>query len=311
MPDDRMSPTDVLLARLERERAELHDELRVLTTGYGDDELSPEDRARVEAHLVSCEGCRRDLATQLLVRDRLAQLRESGSARQENRVGEMLRVPRSPALAPTRADGATVADVGRIPVRAVPGGTTRARTIATWGGWLAAAAMAGILVSQSVTMEGGHAPSATTAARGSDVAEMPLDSSPVPMVEAALADYEVRTGGELPAALPNADSLLASLPFHVATLHTGGARVVAVWMTEIRGEPVAAVAYRWHDQVVVQYTVSERLFFRQARVRRAVARGAVYAVRQGGVSAVAWPNMGSGSILVGNASPRELAQLRS
>ena len=313
MGDERVdSGTDSVLARLERDRGALHDELRVLVTGYGDDELPPADRTRVEAHLVSCERCRRDLATQLLLRDRLAQLDVSIVARQEKRVRDMLRVTDSSVVLPARADlGATFADDATPPVRTIGGQSRRARTITAWSGWLVAAAMAAILVTRSLTTAGHGSQNPVAAAERGDVGGMSLDSTPVPMVEAALADYKVRTGGELPAAVHNADSLLASLPFRVAPLRGGGSRVVAVWMTQIRGEPAAAVAYRWHDQVVVQYTVSERLFFRQARVRHAVARGAVYAVRQGAVSAVAWPNSGSGSILVGNASPLELAQLRS
>lgn len=313
MGDERMdSGIDGVLARLERDRGALHSELRVLVTAYGDDELTSADRERVEAHLVSCERCRRDLATQLLLRDRLAQLDVTIVARQEKRVRDMLRVTDSAVVLPARTDlGATVADGATPPVRTIGGHSRGARTITVWSGWLVAAAMAGILVTRSLPSERHGSPLQVASAERGGIGEMSLDSTPVPMVEAALADYEVRTRGELPAAVHNADSLLASLPFRVAPLRGGGSRVVAVWMTEIRGEPAAAVAYRWHDQVVVQYTVSERLFFRQARVRHAVARGAMYAVRQGAVSAVAWPNSSSGSILVGNASPLELAQLRS
>ena len=312
MGDERMdSGTDSVLARLERDRGALHDELRVLVTGYGDDELTSADRARVEAHLVSCERCRRDLAMQLLLRDRLAGLNVSLEARHEKRLRNMLRVTDRSVVLPDRTDVAAWAAGDTASVRTLGGTSRRARTIATWSGWLVAAAMAGILVTRSAPSERHGSQRQVASAERSGIGEMSLDSTPVPMVEAALADYEVRTGGELPAAVHNADSLLASLPFRVAPLRGGGSRVVAVWMTEIRGERAAAVAYRWHDQVVVQYTVSERLFFRQARVRHAVARGAVYAVRQGAVSAVAWPNSGSGSILVGNATPMELAQLRS
>jgi len=80
---------------------------------------------------------------------------------------------------------------------------------------------------------------------------------------------------------------------------------VRIWATSEQKSSL----YAAHDEIVVQYTVPERLFFRQARVRDAVARGALYAVRRGQLSAVAWPNKGSGSILIGNASPLELATL--
>ncbi|GAC1658778.1 MAG: hypothetical protein NVS4B3_26410 [Gemmatimonadaceae bacterium] len=140
---------------------------------------------------------------------------------------------------------------------------------------------------------------------------MAIDPVPVPMVEAALADYRRRTGVDLPSGDPQGDSLSAPTPVPVPWLRRADVRVVAAWTTEIRGERVAAVAYRWRDRVVVHYTVSEQLFFRQARVRHAVERGAIYGVRQGPVSAVAWANSRSGSILIGNASPAELAVLRS
>jgi hypothetical protein len=60
----------------------------------------------------------------------------------------------------------------------------------------------------------------------------------------------------------------------------------------------------------VQYVISEKQFFRHPQVRSAIAQQGVYAVSFGTVSTVAWPDLDSGSFLVGQFSPSELAAMR-
>ncbi|GAC1516513.1 MAG: hypothetical protein NVS1B4_11860 [Gemmatimonadaceae bacterium] len=318
-PDDSRSAhgfaaDPLALSRVRGGREVLHHELRVLLTGYGDDELQPADRARVEAHLVSCERCERDLEMQLRLRGQLATLDTSAiPTRQEDRLHAMLRLPIATIVAdshgPTDAAVASVRSAARTGTL-TPRFWRTTRGVVAASGWLVAASVTAVLWSRS-RAESIPASSEDVSGATHDGAAMAIDPAPVPMVEAALADYRRRTGVDLPAGDLRGDSVSAPAPGQVPGLRRADVRVVAAWTTEIRGERVAAVAYRWRDRVVVLYTVSEQLFFRQARVRRAVARGAIYAVRQGPVSAVAWANSSNGSILIGNASPAELAVLRS
>jgi hypothetical protein len=61
---------------------------------------------------------------------------------------------------------------------------------------------------------------------------------------------------------------------------------------------------------VVQYVVAEPVFFRPPRVRQAIATAGLYAAGEGKVHAVAWPGTDSGSFLVGEFTPAELAAMR-
>ncbi len=55
--------------------------------------------------------------------------------------------------------------------------------------------------------------------------------------------------------------------------------------------------------------ISEELFFRQPVVRDAVAAAGRFVVADGAQSLVAWPGARSGSLLVGDVPPHELAAL--
>ena len=131
------------------------------------------------------------------------------------------------------------------------------------------------------------------------------------MVRAALADYRQVAHEELPLVYLPADltGLVAEFPFPLKLLDSPRVRLIGAWRTDIRGEPAAAIAYRSGDRIVVQYVVSESLFFRHANVRAAVARGGQYIVSDGSQSVVAWPQARSGSLLIGNLPPEELAAL--
>ena len=78
----------------------------------------------------------------------------------------------------------------------------------------------------------------------------------------------------------------------------------------IGGEPAAALAYRCHDRLVVQYVIPEHVFFRPPRVREAIAASGVYAAGEGDVHTVAWPGTDNGSFLVGEFPASVLAAMR-
>lgn len=130
----------------------------------------------------------------------------------------------------------------------------------------------------------------------------------IPMVASAFADYQHRmAGGELPTDdSPAWARLRHAVSFPVEPIPSLKNQLVAVWPTKIRGEPAAALAYRFDNQIIVQYLVSQKLFFRQNSVRQAVHDFGRYSASLGHDSVVAWPGKHQGSILIGAMPPNRL-----
>jgi len=258
---------------------------------YVDGELSPEDTARVEAHLLGCIRCRRDAALQRLLRERLAErpiARAPLALREHLAAAIDAAAAKPPDVAGTQGNRAVARSNWSGLFAAFR--SRRARAVFPWLGWAVAVPLAVGLVF---------------------VDSGPRGKAEVPMVTAALADYRQVSHEELPLVYLPAEltGLIAELPFPLKLLDSPRVHLIGAWRTEIRGEPAAAIAYRSANQVVVQYIVSESLFFRQANVRAAVARGGRYIVSDGSQSVIAWPQARSGSLLIGDLPPEDLAAL--
>ncbi len=109
------------------------------------------------------------------------------------------------------------------------------------------------------------------------------------MIRSALADYRQVSQQVLPPACGAGGS--PELPIPGAPLRAPGVRPVSCWRTSLQGEAVSAWAYRWGDRVVVAYVVPEALFFRQPRVREAVASQGRYTASDG--DPTAWGLLGA------------------
>ena len=269
-----------------------HDAFAELLAGYLDEELTPEDRARVVLHLSDCLACRRALAAQTVIRTRL--MRETGSAATAGLTAQILaRVAQQQARD-------QVTQNTREP-------STRRRQLATtWAGWLVAAALAGLWIWTGTTGKGGSSSGMMTMGPAKQVI---VDSEPGAMSSAVISQFRTVDQSDLPGSL-DLDQLMNEVPFHVPALRSPHMRLIASWETELYGEPVAAIAYRCHDRLVIQYVVSEKQFFRHPQVRRAIAEQGLYVASTGTVSTIAWPDLDSGSFLVGEFSASELAAMR-
>lgn len=264
----------------ERRLAEQHEALEGLLGAYADGELPPAQVAELDAHLLACARCRRQL--------------ELSSAVDRALASEVL-VPASPRLR-ARVLAATRAPAVAEPPSPAPRRTRPAweRPLA-WGGWLVAAGLALLLV----------------APRQQPARVVPPPAPPpVPMAVAAAADFRRSMGTALPGTPADLAGVRAALPFAVVPLSAPGLELLGAWRTSIRGEAAAALAYRWRDRVVVQYVVPEALFTRQPGVRQAVAERGLYAATDSGAGVVAWPGERSGILLVGAVAADELARLR-
>ena len=132
---------------------------------------------------------------------------------------------------------------------------------------------------------------------------------PEAIADAALRDFRRVAASDLPNG-PHLAAVQAEVPFSIPALRSAHMRLIGSWTTVIAGEPAAALAYRCHDRLVVQYVIPEHVFFRPPRVREAIAASGVYAAGEGDVHTVAWPGTDNGSFLVGEFPASVLAAMR-
>ena len=258
---------------------ERHQELIDQLDAYIDHELSDEESARVEAHLSGCARCQRALQLHQTLRDTLA---GAPVARAPDSLLERVLRQLEAAQAPAPRTGSVM---HRSP---------RARRFASpWLGWAAAAGLAAIMLVHGLWSR-------------------PQPAQQIPMIAAALADYQQHLDVELPAA--GAQRLAAierTVAFKVQPVPALRHQLIGAWQTRIRGEPAVALAYRYGDHVLVQYVVSQSLFFRQPSVRDAVARDGHYSTTSHGTSVLAWAQSDSGSLLIGRVDLQLLETLRT
>ena len=262
-------------------REERHQVLIELLGAYADGELPPETTSQLDAHLVGCARCRRDLAMHQAVRRRLG--------------------VEPPLAAPPALRERIAAAVAAAPVAVAPPVAAR-YPLVRWVGALSI----GLAVMAAAAWMG---------VMGGDRVEAPalgqLAASPtsVPLIRGVLADYRRVTAGDLPGRARDLEVVRAAVPFPVVPLHASRLSLLAAWTTELEGEPAAVLAYRWDDRIVLQYLVEETRFFQHRDVRQAVTDGRLLITSDGGQGVVAWPAEAAGSLLVGDMEPERLADL--
>ena len=284
-----------------RVREAQHATLADLLGAYADGELPPESAARVDAHLVGCTRCRRDLATQTALRDRLAAevvLPASPSLR-DRIIASTANVPPAAALLASLSEpvgGATLGTDAPAPLVHPPWYARR---------WRVAAATAFAVAAVAGTAVRWHGrPMVRDAA--AVVLSSPTPAGEVSLLAAALADYRRVSSGDLPGRARDLDAVRAAVGFPVEPLRAPGLRLLAAWTTTLDGEATAVLAYRRADRLVLEYRVSESLFFRHAALRSAAAAHRVFASVDGAQTVLAWPDATSAVLLVSDDTPAQL-----
>ena len=273
-----------------------HEHAVTLLGAYADDELPPETRREVEAHLAECTRCVQELRLQTALRQRL---REEESALEPSDALLRLEAFVAHLGRGAREQRASAVDIGsgkRSVLR---------HPLLGWGGWLVAASLA------AVWALGPRRPAGQGMSGMSmgNLAPVSVDSIPESIADAALHDFKRVANATLPEG-PELAAVESQVPFSVPALTAPHMRLIGAWTTIIDGVPAAALAYRCHDRLVVQYVVPEHIFFRQPRVRQAIAASGLYAAGEGKIHAVGWPGRDNGSFLVGEFTAPELAAMR-
>lgn len=254
----------------------LHLELQDLLAGYLDDELEDHDRERVEAHLAGCAACREDLARQRLLQERLQQLsRPSLSTAQQARLDAVVEeTPAETATLPSddrnRFRGRPWASSARKRIGAISR-LFHSRWLPAVSGWT----LAGVLL--VAWLVGG---------------QLETGAEPIPMVRDAIAEYQRLARSGLPE---------EGAPGSTPPLVWPEARPLAAWTTRIGGGPARAYALRSGDSILLQVQVTDRVFFNNPGVRKAVAERGEYEIRERQLRVIALPLKKGGVLLVGRA----------
>jgi anti-sigma factor RsiW len=264
-------------------REERHQVIIELLGAYADGELPPETTSQIDAHLVSCARCRRDLAVHQTVRRRLG--------------------VEPPLAAPPELRERIAAAVAATPVVVAPHPAPRLP--------LRASRRLAVIAIAAATLGGGVWIGVTQQERAASPALGQLASSPasVPLIRAVLADYRRVTASDLPGRARDLEVVRGAVPFPVEPLHASGVRLLAVWTTELEGDLAAVLAYRWDDRIVLEYLVPETRFFQHRDIRRGVTDGRLLVASEGAQGIVAWPTEAAGALLVGDLAPERLARL--
>lgn len=279
-------------------REERHQLLATLLGAFADGELPAETASQIDAHLLGCQRCRREVLVQRTLRIRLEQepLATAPAALRERIVSTIAATPlpqwekvAGSASIPGRVSEAPRADSGLL--RRVG----RAAVLAAVVVILVVAALGARWIMQG---------------RGA-VPVSVVPASSVPLFSAALADYRRVMSGDLPGRARDLAGVRDAMPFPVEALHASSLRLLAAWTTSLNGEPAAVLAYRWNDQVVLQYLVSEMQLYRPAELRRAFGSGQLLAAHDGSENVLAWPEPAWGSVVVADASLDRLRVLRA
>lgn len=277
LPHERPGDDDAREAR--------HQVLATLLGAYADGELPAETSSQIDAHLLGCARCRREVDVHAAVRARLSHepVVTATLAFRERIRSQIAQTP-----LPSRVD--------------LPAEPPRR----WWHTTGARVAMSSALVASVALF-------AVAQSRSSVVAARPMvdvTAASIPLFTQIVGDYRHVISGDLPGRARDLDAVRASVPFPVQPLQGADLRLLAAWSTDLEGEPAAVLAYRWHDRLVFSYLTSEPTFFRHSGLRTPVAAGHLVAASIGAQGLLAWAAPESGVVLIGDVSPAELAALR-
>ncbi|WP_353267910.1 zf-HC2 domain-containing protein [Gemmatimonas sp.] len=288
--------------RDDADRLERHEALASLLAAFVDGELPPETTSQIEAHLLGCTRCRREVTVHRSVAAGLGQVRGPvASAAFHTRLRQAV------AAAPV-APAALAASAPARPIE-----TRRA----LWRPLFVAVAVltlvavgAPLLRWTAAQRDGTPAPGDVRAgAAGSGVATTVQLSSTVGLFDSLAQHYRETAVRDLPGRARDLEVVRRAVGVPVTPLPSSSAELVGAWTSTLDGELVGVLAYRWRDRLLVQYLVPDALVFRSAAVRAALAQGRPVGAEQEALTLLGWVQPHGMAVLVAPASRRELASL--
>jgi anti-sigma factor RsiW len=274
------------------QREERHHLLATLLGAFADGELPAETASQIDAHLLGCPRCRREIVVHRTLRLRLEQepLAPAPMALRHRIISTIAPMPAPQWEAVAESAAVSEAPRSKSGILRLVGRT---------------AVVVGVAVSLGLAALG-----VRWIVQRNSASTSVVSASSVPLFSLVLADYRRVTAGDLPGRARDLAVVRDAVPFPVQALQAPSLRLLAAWTTSLNGEPAAVLAYRWNDRVVLQYLVSELQLYRPAELRSAFANGQVLAAHDGSQSMVAWPEPAAGSLIVGDIPMGRLEALR-
>lgn len=261
-----------------------HQVLATLLGAYADGELPPETSSQIDAHLLGCARCRREVEMHTSVRERLShEPVMPASAELCERI--MLQIAQTSPAAVDRSRGGTA-----------------------WWQTTGARVAAGAALVLGVALFSADRVRTNATAQAPALAS--VSARDVPLLSLILDDYRRVASADLPGRARDLDAVRAAVPFPVQPMHGDALRLLAAWSTDLEGEPAAVLAYRWRDRLVLEYLVAESTFFRHPGLRTPIGAGRTVVSSSGAQSMLAWAAPESGAVLIGDVPENELAALR-
>lgn len=261
-----------------------HEVLATLLAAYVDGELPPETMAQIDAHLLGCSRCRREVTVHQSLATRLSRVtRPAVSAALDDRLRAAI------AAAPIPSER-TAAEPAAVVAAPIIGTSAVAASRRRW--IVGVTSVAAVLVAALVFIPRTRAPERAT------LQPAPLVvTAPIPLLDLVAADFRTASARDLPGRARDLETVRGAVPFTVEPLRHADLQLVAAWTADLDGELAAVLAYKWHDALVMQYVVSDAWLFRSLALRGAFAAGQAVGTDAAGVGMLAWSS-GQGSNVV-------------
>lgn len=241
---------------------ELHLQLQDLLAGYADDELTAQEIDVVEAHLIGCAACRADLERQQIMSRQLHQLGVATmSVALDKQIDEALKIQANKDASAKNKLSHFFKRMWEICTRIGSAKQT---------GWVMTVVMLMIFVLPNIK---------------------PNSVSNIPMIKDAVGDYHRVENSDLPM-LPVDNK--TTMPLTIS-----GSQLLAIWTTEIGGEPAQAFAVKVGHSVIIQYRISQNVLYRNPSVRKAVSTTGDFRAEQDQLEILALPINEEGLLIVG------------
>jgi hypothetical protein len=132
--------------------------------------------------------------------------------------------------------------------------------------------------------------------------------SEIPLLRDALADCRGAMARNFPRQADLA-RVRTGVRFPIYVLRRGDLELFSTWTTTLAGAPAAALAYRWHGAIVVQYAVAADVIEKEPELGAVLRGAAVYSASEQGQAIVASVANGRGTLLLADVAPEVLRRL--